>query len=462
MNCGRCSKPLREGARFCPSCGTSVGVAGTRSADPGVAALQAALLPFAELGALRDGPAARPAVAVVGETGRGRTTVATILVDGAVGDVADVRDLPALDDPGTLETEVIPAVLAADVVVIVVTATQLLSATERTTLQHRVLPLCVGEVVLVVTRLDALETEEDRGDLDRRVERFVAGRAIPVFFVARVDGALVSAGLAVHVWEAAQRAGRDARRLWARRVGVALGSRVAEEAGVDPNAVVDTEAALALADARALNHSRMATMRATLPDRLASMPFERMRAEASAVLTGEVQALSHELARSYLAALERELAVHPDDASRASAEGLTDGVAAEAERKLHGVERAPQVAGSRPRSLGAMALGGAGVVAMVAVGGPVGLASGAAMLYGAWATRKEQQARFEARSADDTRASVREWLDENERALDTRLGELSADIVAKIKARLAAVAPPRASAAELATARACVDALENP
>lgn len=462
MSCGRCGADLREGAKFCARCGAPVtGPVVQRAEDARIADLQAGILAIAgaihgvdaRRAALLAALAAEPAATaigtvVVGDAGRGRTSVATLLAAAAA--VTTVSDLPALTDPAFDLDDV----LRADVVVITLSATQLLSGVERAALLERVLPRCVGAAALAVTRMDAVETDEDRADLDRRLARFVeqAGRELPIFGVRR--GA--AGGLTAWVTDAATAAAGDRLLRWARRVRVALDG-VAElpigPAGPDRatiEAAIRAEGELAFGEAQAHLREGLATLRATLPDRLAAMPADRLRAEAATVLTHEVERLTRDVAAAYLGQLERSLLARHDEISRAAGVGLAAGAAGEA-AKLTPEARAPQVAGSRPRNAASMALGAAGLVTLAAVGGPVGLASGAAMLYGAWAVRKDQQAKFEATLAEDTRAAVRAWLDEVERELGAHLAQLAAEILGRLVSRAAALVPdgPSMGPAEL-------------
>lgn len=501
MSCGRCGAGLREGAKFCPRCGAPVGAPGRR--DSPLGGVEAEILAIA--GAIQAGAPDRAALlaelaaerepgvraVVIGDAGRGRTSVANLLLEAEIlplrpglGSVVltagpvwslDGVEGPFVGSPGAHRAEgpaallkwcsladlppMNPAmfgdVLFADIVVIVLSATQLLSSVERTTLLEQVLPRCVGAVALAVTRMDAVESDEDQADLDRRLARFVeqAGRELPIFPVRKGSGG----GLGAWVTDAAIAAKSGRSERWARRVRFALEGVEAlplPDTGPDRatiEAAIRGEAALSLAEAEAVLREGLARLRATLPDRLAELSPDRLRAEASVTLTHEVTHLGREVAAAYLGALERALVARPDEVSRATGSGLAAGTAGEAARLAPGA-KAPQVAGSRPRNAASMALGAAGLVTLAAVGGPVGLASGAAMLYGAWAVRKGQQERFDADLARDTRAAVREWLDTVERELTEGLAALSADVVTRLLERAFALVPEGTGlgAAELA------------
>ena len=451
MSCGRCGAELREAARFCPKCGAPVAEQAVRI-DPTVGDLQAEILAIA--GAIQAGDPTRAArlarlasspsgpirVAVVGDAGRGRTTLVGQLAPLVI---ATVDDPPPMNpaDPGFART--LEVVLDADVLIVVLTATQLLSGTERSTLLEQVFPRAVGPVAIATTRMDAVETEEDQADLDRRLARFVAqvGHTIPTFGVRR--GAV--GGLAAWLTDAVTAAPAEARGRWARRVLVALQGveRCELPGGPDRSTVeaaIRAEAELALAEARGRLREGVAGLRATLPDRIAAMPADRMRAEAADMLEHAVTTLGRDVAGAWLEALERALTERSDDVSRAAGAGLAAGSAGEAARMTPGAP-APHVGGSRPRNPASMALGAAGLVTLAAVGGPIGLASSAALLYGAWAVRKDQQTRFEADLSRDTRTAALAWLDGVETELSASLDAMSADVVARLLDRAFALVP---------------------
>lgn len=399
MTC-TCGRALRAGVKFCGGCGAAV----PAPTDDVLAALAAHDPVLAQLA---GGP--RAVVAVAGDARRGKTTVAKMLAQ----EFAEVIDLGGLEEPETLTW-----VAVADVLIVVVSATQLLSETERALLLDVVLPLASEDVAIVVTRMDEVDTEEDATALDRRVRRFIerSGRAMPVFPVR----AGVAAGLAAWVCDLAARAHRERDARWRRRVGAALASleaRLQDAPGPDVSLAAD--------EARAVLHERISGLRATLPDRLAAIPAERLRAEAFTVLSAEVERLGEEVARGYLAALERA--------------PWAGGAELRASRE------APRLTRTRPASVASVALFGAGVVTLSIFGGPVAWVAAATLVVGSWRAREDAQARFDDGLRRDAGSAVAAWLDEAERDLEAGLARL----VEEVRERMKPPGPDRAQIAAL-------------
>ena len=85
-----------------------------------------------------------------------------------------ITDTPGMNDTDDRFAEaVIVEALAADIILFCVSATQLLSESERHLLEQRILPIATGALAIVVTHMDLVETAEDHEDVCKRVARLI-------------------------------------------------------------------------------------------------------------------------------------------------------------------------------------------------------------------------------------------------------------------------------------------------
>lgn len=395
--------------------------------------------------------AARPEIVLVGEKQRGKTTVAGKLAAVLGGEVA-LADTPGLNDAdAAFEDEVMPAVLRADAVLAVVSAAQLLSAEERSLLRDRVLPMAPGRTALVVTHLDALETDADRADLVGRLERFVArsGRGdLAVFHMPADLAAAAPEGLVAWVRAAALAARAEDQGAWDAKAAALLdvldgaaASAPADAGSWTPpgdddraavRAAIQREHGLALQAAEAHAAGRLAALRQEVPARVARLTPAALAREGVAGLTGDVQRVAREAAGIYLAAFERGLVARaglPDHAAgalRPDGDGLAAGVDG-----MAGV----RVDARAPRNYVTIGLTVVGTGFALFGGGVAGLLVGGVTIAAAHVVRVQTDEAFRQRLREDATAAIDAWLGGAERGIAERLREGAEPVRAAIAAQ---------------------------
>lgn len=451
MNCNHCHAPLRENARFCGSCGQTIAPVAQSPRQALQQSLQA-LLPklkdldpqlVAGLTALAQNDAGTlPRVLLCGEKGRGKSHVTRMLQ--ANQPQAILIDLPGANDAdGSFDREVVPELLQADLVLVVLSAGQLLSETERILIQRRILPLVNGELAFVVTHADVLETEEDRSDLYLRMQRFIAQTGEHPWFLTDLTGPGMLQdyfnerlghlqGQTGQRWRAKVRATLQALSVLVQPALQDHQQRAALEAAIHQ------EISLAQTEAQAGLRGAIAERRLSLPERLAALSPERLRREGPALLTGEAQQLAETLRKNFLGSLEKELAAHPE----APLKGAASGVGALPAPDLTQAPPSPELDVRRPRDWRSTALAMAGVSAVL-VGGfsLLTVGGGAALFMGAWAIRQEQEKDFLQKLSQDARTASAAWLDNLEQEFSQRIDVFAQSIEAQLLERLQALLP---------------------
>jgi hypothetical protein len=350
---------------------------------------------------------------VVGEKGRGKSTLVRRL--GAIAHV-ELRDTPPLNDPENRYDEQVMAVaVQADALLVVVSATQLLSERERELIREKLVPAAGDRLALVVTHMDLVEEDEDRTFLLNRVRRFATQLnrpELPVFFL---DGGPESPAGTLATWLAeAQAAGpgdhweRVSTLLTAVQCTVGHspegpGTPAEHEAAI---ALLRTRHATALAEAEAHLAARLATLRLGLPRRLA--PNE------GPALVESVQRLGYEAIRVYRDGFARALLADAPEELRGTLGASAPAFGPSPIRHLGG-PTAPNAADQgRHPALTTFTAIGAGL--LVLTGGALPIV-GALALGTAHELRRGLEAAGHARTQEEAAAALASWLQEAEQQL---------------------------------------------
>jgi Zn-dependent protease with chaperone function len=403
---------------------------------------------------------------IIGERGRGQQTLLGMLPlaePTTENGTASVEIAPALDGPDA--ASIGAAILPADLVLLCVDATQLLSREERTAIQSSVLPMALGQVALVVLNLERAEEADDRAELRDRARRFIAktGRTdIQVFFPGDPDDTMNVAGQsALSAFVTAARQGGVARREqnWLRKTGALLAALAGmlEAGGARPGAWRDAtpaereemshalrqEHALALVQAEAVLAARFAAIRGQLATRMSAMTPNALQHEGLGELLAEVQAVGSEAGRCYLDSFERGLIARAPQPLRRASEGFKQFAMAHLERDLAGTEGDVVIEGRRDRHVMLMALTAVGAGLMLFTGGVVGPLLGALSLAGAHGLRLDVNDRHDARVRANAAQVVESWITQAEQALRAQLRTSGALVLDALQARIdAAMAAP--------------------
>ena len=456
--CSACGHAVSVTARFCGGCGTALADRRDRSAELRAAMsgvvhrleTKDALVPAPLLDAARAlaltpvDPDAR--IVILGELGRGTRALANLLAGeealaagpsqrGAAAVLDRLEDHPGLRGTATIEVApplaegaestgegVIPALMRADVALVGLSAAQLLSATERRLLRS-LAQLTDAPIALVVGRMDALETDEDLDDVQRRTERFrtTLGRDAVVCLLGSdddahalrdwVDSALAAASLHVDAaWE--QRA---------RHVLSALSPAVTPQEDDDPPAPLaeldDLLDALSTAHSQARDQARarlddgLSKLRAALGSRLEDMSVEERVHEGASELAAALEALVRTSVDTWKTELADGLA--DLDLARASLQAGVDQDPALSE--LVDAKAAPRLSPRHPdQSVGLMAaaVGLSVGVLLLPVGGSGAVAMGVGLTAGSYAAAKVLRGRRDDELRQAHTDELDRWLRE--------------------------------------------------
>jgi hypothetical protein len=392
-------------------------------------------------------------------------------------------DTPGLNnvDQG-LEAWALREALAADLVVVCLSAEQLLSETERRLVREQLLPLTSCPLLAAVTHLDRVEQEEDRQELEARLRRFLEsvppGRVQAVRIAGGGDPTGPAPELENAIRNLAARVGQSQRETWAGRVDTLLGlleplladppaapppAPAPGEAFEDVRAALRREHDLALREATSHLRAGLADLRLSLPARVADLTPERLRHECAARLIADVHRLGREAARSYLSSLQGSLADDGPAALRTTVALLNPDAAGAAMPPPARLVLAP--AARPPRDWKTMCLTGVGIAVLAASTTWVPIVGGALALVGAEYLRRSRRLRFGDESRAEAVAAVQEWLAATEPALVEQLRTEAELVLAQLQQTLGpapAALPPASPAAGLralwSTCREALDA----
>ncbi|MNS39078.1 heat shock protein HtpX [compost metagenome] len=403
--------------------------------DAILAELETSLPDAALAGAVATLRAGRPGgphrTAVIGEQGRGKTSVARRLA-GVAG--TEVLDTPSLNAPdGHFDEGVVAAAVRADVVLVVLSAAQLLTERERALLRDRLLPTAGDRVALVVTRVDLAEDDADRQTLDQRVARFlrsVGREGLPVFWL---DGSPEAPTLVAWL-EAAVAAHDDSPEAWHHRSLAVLAAVQAQWGLLGAGSVSEADRRGAVAWLRARHRTALAEAEAHLAGRLAALKLGlpvRLAAAEGPALVLTVQRLGHEASRAYRDAFTRALMADAPAETREALAGFQATGGPMLVRHLG--EPEPRPDGAQHPSLTGLTAIGAGL--LVFTGGAMPIL-GALALGTAHEWRSHLARASEARSQDEAAAALAAWFETVERELVTQLRASAEQAIGLAEARV--------------------------
>ena len=558
MMCSTCGSAMSAEARFCGACGaTADAQRSTAPADdslePEARALCRRLTELARrlretgtpafltdaLDALAAGPQATGHLtAVVGEKGRGKTTLVNRLLGAnalavgghgrklaialrsgpewqiveadraatattlpvapgaalraVIGPAPVLRTTTLLDMPSLneldidFEARVVGELVHADALLICVAANQLLSQGERDLIRHRLLPLLGGDPALVVTHMDAAETDDDRRDIHERARRF-AGKTLPAIFLPPDPSAAPAEVLAFIEDSAGRRAARQSVQ-WRRKVAallrgieqpLAAEATTEAEAAPEPAApspaerlrdvtrLLESEHALALAEAESTLRQRLGALRMRLPDRVAHWTPDYAQYEGVSEISADVQTALRDAAQLYLSSLERSLTSGVPRSVELAAEhvGRLSPALGDAAASISGPGT---VATRRSRDLRIPALSIAGAC-LVLTWGPVAAVAGAAALLWSHQLKRQRDQGFEREVRSNAVRALSTWIAASEAELIDHLRRATQPILASLVARVTSIiesAPPPHGASPrhelLGQLRACLALTAEP
>lgn len=224
-----------------------------------------------------------------------------------------VTDTPGMNDTDDRFAEaVIVEALAADIILFCVSATQLLSESERHLLEQRILPIATGAVAVVVTHMDLVETEEDNEDVCKRVARLLnrsrePAKTLHSFFLPPSPAPLTE--LRDFIYRTASTAAASRLRSWQERAHSVLtlaaeSVRAAQQpasAAAPPRplwsfqeveALVAREHSLAIASAQVCLGQGFARLRKRLPELLKGVSSSESQERFRSILAGTVQGIA--------------------------------------------------------------------------------------------------------------------------------------------------------------------------
>ncbi len=212
-----------------------------------------------------------------------------------------VASLPDLRSEASVES-LLQVSLRSAVVVMTLTAHQLLSTSEQRVLDELVLPYAAAPVMLVVSDLDSVASAADREELATRLERFVSRRAAQIELVTQDPAAALRARLAAGIPAAAVRWTTLLAHLLDRSE-LLLPEPPPQRAESDPTArirsMLEGEHRLTQREAIAQLRGRASQLSLELSARLASASLEYLQHEATAHLVRDLRQAGEEAASLY-------------------------------------------------------------------------------------------------------------------------------------------------------------------
>jgi hypothetical protein len=338
MKCTNCGTASSPGDRFCGNCGHAISPETSEATviDPGLDPARASLntlvlglqdrVPGSFLTALSTLAAPPtgddPHLVVVGQRSRDRGPLIEALSAEAPPLGFKVVDTPPLDaDPEVFVDAILPQISQANVVLVALTAAQLLSLTERRLIRS-LLAIAPVPTALVVTRMDAAESAEDHVEIEDRVNGFAArlGGDVGVLLLPHFesDGSADLKTLRSWIAEAAVRGQARATDIWWAQVDGLLQHVLAlVPEGKEPSVSLpsldrlEREVAIAhraaLTAARNIVQSRLLDVRVSANRWFLELSAERRVHEGASRLLAEVESTGPEALRSYAHQLKADL-----------------------------------------------------------------------------------------------------------------------------------------------------------
>ncbi len=374
------------------------------------------------------------------------------------------------DSNAEFETQIIGEAIRADIVVVCLAATMPLSEAERLTIQHRLLPVVGGDIVIVVTMLDQIENETDRHDVEARIVGFASragdGRIRPIFNPGGARFDLPAEPLHHAIVEIAQRRTERRESAWAGKIAMLLGAlQLAAAALPEPGSeagessvlesgevgellgILETEHKAAYRETVAQIKQRMARIRTGLPARIAVVSPQELQREGLAALTGEVQAIAGQSGAFYLTKLENGLIAGAPQALHDSVAGLSQTAASHISPRVQIAVDREKISADKPSAKQVLILNGVGIWLIIAGGGLLPFVGGLAALFGAHRIKKQQSDEFAESLRVNAEGALSAWLDEAEADILAQLKETTGRVLTALKERIRLTTAPAAPAA---------------
>ena len=387
----------------------------------------------------------------------------------AEGPAEILKHTTLIDTPGLNDTDanfdevVIRDCIRADLILICVSAIQLLSENERRTIRNRLLPVAGGEILLTVTFTDRVESVEDRAELQLRLSRFLernaSGRLKCIVLHGSADAQVPAVVLERAILDAAAAWAPRHEAAWAGKVGLLLktlesavtefsethappSEQESKEALQDLLNILTHETELALHETEAHLKSSLSTLRNALPERLKKLSPEAMQHEGLSQLIGEIQAAGKEAGEFFLQHLENALTTDVPAALQIGASGVSKTAAGHLSGKMNVAHPDVQLHASRPRDLKVLALTGVGAFMLLSAGSMAPFIGGALAIFGAHRMWKTNDQKFAEKLRKDAASTIRDWLSEVETELLAQLRSATGLVHTALCERLTLLAVP--------------------